>query len=145
MGKFEKIVVKASIIDKKFSTTLDGSVYEYERVKFAEFHKSLIQLLETMAKETSFCVRDLEKKFAVSNRTLHRKFKKYYQMTPSEVICNFRLENSVKLLQLGYPVLLSCYEVGFNSYSYFYSSFKKVYKCSPSQFQQMNKIGGYNN
>lgn len=67
-----------------------------------------------------------------------RTFRRYFNMTFVQYLTRFRLEKSRELLtETHIAIEQIAYRTGFNSYSYFCTSFKKSYGMSPGQYRQM--------
>lgn len=70
-----------------------------------------------------------------SQEYINRVFKKYLKTTPTEYINTKRITYAMELLlSKKIDIVEICYMVGFHSLGYFYSVFKKQYKCTPKQF-----------
>jgi AraC-like DNA-binding protein len=66
---------------------------------------------------------------------LHRKIKALTGQSTGEFIRNIRLKKARELLSLhGKNISEVCYDVGFNSPSYFTTCFAEVYKMTPSEY-----------
>jgi AraC-like DNA-binding protein len=71
----------------------------------------------------------------ISRMGLHRKIKALTNQSTGEFIRNIRLKKAHELLATtAKSVSEICYEVGFNSPSYFTTCFTEVYKITPSEF-----------
>ena len=64
-----------------------------------------------------------------------RLFKKLTGNTLTQYIVSKRIENAKFLLKGSMPVKEICYETGFNNYSYFYKTFKKIVGCNPAEYK----------
>lgn len=70
----------------------------------------------------------------VSSATLNRKIKKITGKSPNVVIKEFRLKRAKDMIQLNYGSLSEiAAKTGFNSLSYFSSSYKDFFGCSPNE------------
>ena len=92
-------------------------------------------ILKNMA-NSDFGVEELAKAAGMSNSSFYRRLKKLTGQTPSSYLRNFRLQKAVELLQENKDlnVTQAMYEIGIESSSYFSSSFKKLYKLTPSEY-----------
>ncbi len=64
-------------------------------------------------------------------------FKQYTTLSPINYLIDFRLNKAKELLQTtDLSVSEICYAVGFNNLSYFITTFKKKYRCTPLKFRQ---------
>ena len=65
-----------------------------------------------------------------------RFFKSVIGKTPIDYINNYRIEKSVELLVTTNDKILNiCYSVGFDNFSYFIKTFKKIKNCTPSEYR----------
>ena len=75
---------------------------------------------------------------AVSERQLQRKIKALTDLSPMDMLREFRLMKSKTMLKDGYQVGLVSDACGFNSVSYFSRCFKAQYGMSPKKYQQLD-------
>lgn len=72
-----------------------------------------------------------------SREHLARCMKKYYGMTISGFVNSLRINYAANmLLNSDMPVVDLCYECGFQSMTWFYSSFKEQYHMTPAQYRR---------
>lgn len=72
-----------------------------------------------------------------SREHIARNFKKYLGISSTEFINELRVNYAVSLLlRTNTPVLDICFNSGFQSVSYFYKAFKKIYDISPLDFKK---------
>jgi len=72
----------------------------------------------------------------MSIRHINNIFKEQYDLTPIQYLTEVRMELSKKLLlETDKDIVSICFEVGFESLSTFYRSFKNYTKTSPNQFR----------
>lgn len=77
----------------------------------------------------------LAKEIGISRMGLHRKIKALTDQSTGEFIRNIRLSKSCELLLIpGKNISEICYEVGFNSPSYFTTCFTELYKQTPTEY-----------
>ena len=62
-------------------------------------------------------------------------FKKLTNKTLVSYIQEKRIEQAAILIRQGVPVNQAAERVGFNNYSYFYKSFKKLKGCGPADYR----------
>ncbi len=74
--------------------------------------------------------------FHMSRRTLHRKIHALLEISPIELIRQYRLQKACLLLAKGQQVGEVAYAVGFESPSYFSKCFKEQYGFSPGEYAQ---------
>jgi AraC-like DNA-binding protein len=71
---------------------------------------------------------------------LHRKIKALTGQSTGELIRNIRLKKASELLTMpGKNISEVCYDVGFNSPSYFTTCFTEVYKMTPTEYVRSSK------
>jgi len=99
-----------------------------------QFLDQVSQAIEQNLSNEQFSVEDLAAAVAFSRSQLHRKLKALTGKSPNEHIRNFRLLRAKELLEKGAGnVSEVAMEVGYNSLSYFTSSFKKAFGFPPSE------------
>ena len=85
--------------------------------------------------ETEFNGDSLAVELHISRMGLHRKVKALTGQSTGEFIRNVRLKKACELLSVpSKNVSEVCYEVGFNSPSYFTTCFTETYKMTPSEY-----------
>ena len=94
----------------------------------------IYQIIENHISNSQLSVEWLANELAVSSRTLNRKLKSIIGLSTNEVIRNYRLKQSKKLLLSGQNVSQVAYRIGFDSPSYFGQCFKDLYAQSPKDF-----------
>lgn len=105
-----------------------------QQEKFLQQLKAVIE--QELSNET-LSVEDLAKHMALSRSQLHRKLKALTNQSTTEFLRIYRLERGADLLKQGLGnVSEIAMEVGFNSQTYFSSSFQKHFGCSPSEYVQ---------
>jgi signal transduction histidine kinase/ligand-binding sensor domain-containing protein/CheY-like chemotaxis protein len=105
--------------------------------------KAISVILEKMI-ESEFNGDALAYELGISRMGLHRKIKALTGQTTGEFIRNIRLKKACELLSAhGKNISEVCYEVGFNSPSYFTTCFTEVYKMTPSEYAKNIKIQIY--
>lgn len=72
--------------------------------------------------------------FYISKYYLMHKFKEQTGSTIHNYIIQKRLIYSKELILNGSKILTACFESGFNDYSCYVRSFKKVYNCTPKKY-----------
>ena len=69
-----------------------------------------------------------------------RYFKKQTKMTFTDFVNQYRITQAKTLLLKGLTVSEACYEVGFESLSYFNKLFKRLVGENPSEFKKLDRI-----
>ena len=88
-----------------------------------------------------FTVEKLCEMLYMSNSTLLRKFRQYYNTTPKQHLLNLRLSKAIDLLIAGEHSVKQISELcGFKDEKYFSRIFKKKYNCTPSRFYKSSSI-----
>jgi AraC-like DNA-binding protein len=96
--------------------------------------KTISIILNKMA-ETEFNGDALAAELGISRMGLHRKIKALTDQSTGEFIRNIRLKKAYELLSVpGKNISEVCYDVGFNSPSYFTACFNEVFKMTPSEY-----------
>ena len=94
-------------------------------------------ILDEKITEDSFSVEEFSQLMHVSRMQLHRKIKSLTGLSASEFIRTERLKLALALLQKkDVNINEICYEIGFNSPSYFARCFKDTYGCSPTEYRE---------
>lgn len=98
-------------------------------------------IIEQHLNDKSFVVDLLATKLGMSTSSLYRKLKALTNQSPTEFVRYIRLKRAVKLMNEGNSNVdeVGC-AVGFNSHSYFTSSFKKQFGMTPSDYLLELKI-----
>ena len=86
--------------------------------------------------EPTCTVAELCRRFYISKSTLCRRFRRYFQTTPSDYIESRRLSEAKKQLLAGQSVQDACFGCGFSECSYFILRFRKKFGVTPYQFQK---------
>lgn len=99
------------------------------------FLERVQKVLDTNLVESSFHVNEFSKAVGMSRMQLHRKLKVLTGLSTTEFIRSQRLKLAAQLLKASdINISQVGYSVGFNDHAYFSKCFKKVYKCSPSEY-----------
>jgi len=79
-------------------------------------------------------IESVAKTFNISRHTLFKLFREYFGMSPIQYINRLRIEQSEVLLRQNNLTLQEiAYAVGFNNYSHFFYTFKRIKNNSPGQ------------
>ena len=98
------------------------------------FLSRIYSLLEQHLPDSSISVNWLEVQLGINRKTLYRKLERLLQLTPTNLIRQYRLQRAVDLLRIGYTITQTARLIGFKSSSHFASVFKEFYQETPSEF-----------
>lgn len=105
------------------------------------FLQKTISVILNKMSETEFNGDRLASELNISRMGLHRKIKALSGQSTGELIRNIRLKKACELLSIpGKNISEVCYDVGFNSPSYFTTCFTEVYKITPSEYGRSHKV-----
>lgn len=105
----------------------------------AELPRSFSEIVDHITAhyfEPTCTVADLCERFYVSKSTLCRRFRRYFQTTPSDYIESRRLSEAKKQLLAGQSVQDACFMCGFSDCSYFILRFRQKFGVTPYRFQR---------
>jgi signal transduction histidine kinase/ligand-binding sensor domain-containing protein/AraC-like DNA-binding protein len=106
----------------------------------AFIHKAII-LVENNLDNASFGIENMVDELFMSQSTLYRKIKSLTGLSLTAFIRSIRLKKSAQLILTSDLNLNEiAYEVGFNDYKYFKTSFKKQFNCLPSKYKEIINI-----
>tara|TARA_R110000868_G_scaffold40008_1_gene138740 strand:+ start:3624 stop:4460 length:837 start_codon:yes stop_codon:yes gene_type:complete len=86
--------------------------------------------------QRSISLEEIAQKTNLSKAAFCRYFKKMTQLTFTEFLNQYRIEQAKRLLKSDKNVTETCYECGFDSLSYFNRIFKKVVGKNPIEFKK---------
>lgn len=102
--------------------------------------QKMITIVLDKMQDTDFNGDSLAAEMSISRMGLHRKIKALTGQSTGEFIRNIRLKRASELLlEKGRNVSEVCYEVGFNSPSYFTTCFAELFKMPPSEYIRKNQ------
>ncbi len=98
-------------------------------------------IVEKHLNDKSFVIDNLAANIGISTSSLYRKLKVLTNQTPTEFVRYIRLKKAILLMNEGNTNVDEIgFAVGFNSHSYFTSSFRKQYGKTPSDYLNDLKI-----
>lgn len=111
-------------------TTADANSLRAERIrKYIDTHYFQPFSLETLAM-----------KLGISSRYVNEIFKEQYGVTPVRYLTEVRIELARKLLaETDKDIVSVCFEVGYDTVSTFYRTFKNIVHLSPNQYRQLER------
>ena len=103
------------------------------------FVQRAISLIEDNINDSSFGLENLTDELAMSQSTLYRRVKSLTGLSISAFIRSVRLKKAAGLIiTKDWKLSQVAYEVGFNDYKYFKSSFQKQFGCLPSEYKEQS-------
>jgi signal transduction histidine kinase/CheY-like chemotaxis protein/AraC-like DNA-binding protein len=142
--RVEKLIALRNKLKEVYSRKISfGSIQPEPKTESPDelFLQKAIAIIAEKMVESEFNGDKLALELGISRMGLHRKIKAITGQSTGELIRNIRLNKACELLR-GQEKNVSeiCYEVGFNSPSYFTSCFTEVYKMPPSEYAKAGKI-----
>jgi signal transduction histidine kinase/DNA-binding response OmpR family regulator len=102
-----------------------------------KFLQELKEVIEANLDNDQFGVDELGREMAMSRSQVHRKLKAMTDQSATTFIRNYRLHRAADLLkQNAGNVTEIAFQVGFNSQTYFSSSFSELFNCTPTEYKQ---------
>ncbi len=118
------------------SVTRDENISAYDHNLIKRLQAYILKNISTPEISTTQLAYELN----TSRTNLHRKLKSLLGMSTTEYIRKIRLEKAREMLETTDLTLSEiCYEVGFNSNSYFSTSFKELYGVNPSEYKRFKE------
>lgn len=100
-----------------------------------ELLKKAIATVEKHLDNVNFSTEEFASEMCMSRANLHLKLKALTGETTNDFIRKIRFNHACKLLKEGrYTISEISTKVGFNTASYFATSFKKYFGCLPSEY-----------
>ncbi len=115
-------------------TGADLPAVESPEVVADPFLMRVYELLEQHLDDPSLSVDGLADQLAMTRRTLHRKLQSLIQLSPNELIRQYRLRRAADLLGAGRNVAETADLVGFRTPSHFSLVFREFYQQTPTEF-----------
>lgn len=142
--RVSKLIEQRELFKARFSKKINiESVNQAQETTESPDEAFIRKAIETIIEriiETDFNGDALASELRISRMGLHRKIKALTGQSTGEFIRNIRLKKAGELLLLpGKNISDVCYEVGFNSPSYFSTCFTEVYKMTPTEYIKQNK------
>ena len=127
-------------IRQKLQRKYQGESWQKPKVVTIIYHQKFIESLKNVIEKNidneQFGVDDLGKEMAMSRSQIHRKLKALTDLSATTFIRNYRLHRAADLLKQGAGNVTEIgYQVGFNSQTYFSSSFQELFGCSPTEYK----------
>lgn len=140
-----KLIETRELLKNRFSRRLSlGEVQKTEQNQESTdvlFLQKTISIILNKIMETEFNGDALAAELGISRMGLHRKIKALTDQSTGEFIRNIRLKKAYELLSIpGKNISEVCYDVGFNSHSYFTACFNEMFKMTPSEYVRSLKF-----
>lgn len=107
-----------------------------------EWLHTLYNFIEKHLDNPAMNVEWLAGQIGMSRKTLLRKVQSLTQLSPNELIRQYRLRKSISFLKSGHNVSETAYLVGFETPAYFGQCFKEMYHVTPSEF--LSSVNSHN-
>lgn len=108
--------------------------------KDESFVTSLFEILESKVADEKFDMDECCRLIAMSQSQLYRKATQLFQLSPNNLLKNFRLIKAKDLLRTsGKSISQVSFETGFNSASYFTKCFKSQFRMLPLTYQELSQ------
>jgi signal transduction histidine kinase/DNA-binding response OmpR family regulator len=146
--RIKNLIAIREKLQKKYQT---ASWQRPKEIKVKSVHEKFIEELKKAVEKNIgnelFGVEDLGEALAMSRSQLHRKLKALTGQSATTFIRNYRLHRAADLLKQGAGnVTEIAYQVGFNSQTYFSSSFQELFGYSPTEYKhQTMSTNNYKN
>ncbi len=128
-----------------FSKSNESQKYSSSSLNEDDLEKNRDKVINALAKEKLYLnpdlsLNDLSEEVGISSRNLSYVINSQFEMNFADLINTYRIEAAVKIFEESkdpkQTILEVIYEVGFNSKSSFYTSFKKVVGKTPKEFKE---------
>lgn len=134
--RIKKLLETRQKMREKFTRMLNLEAQEVDVVNADDaFLQNSISYIRDNISESTLSVEDMAKHLSISRTNLHRRIKTLTGQSPVELIKTIRMKQAAYLLEKGSLTISEvAYEVGYNSLSYFSSSFNSYWGVSPSAY-----------
>lgn len=139
--KVDNLIENRKQLQKRYSQEVILTLKDIAINSVDKFFLERVQtIFEERIIESDFNAETFSSAVGMSRMQLHRKLKALTGLTTSEFIRSQRLKLAATLLKKSDVNISQIgYSVGFNDHAYFSKSFKKMYKCTPSEYAHKNK------
>ncbi|WP_149240785.1 response regulator [Dyadobacter sp. 32] len=100
----------------------------------SQFLGKLYRLVGQRLDDSALSVEWLADEMGMSRKSLYRKVQSVIQLSPSDLITQYRLRKAIEFLRAGHNASETAYMTGFESPSYFAKVFRDFYQKTPSEF-----------
>ena len=134
--------------DKKVSALTElersGVVFNSNAIQSVYVIKAVEKIIENYREKNS--IEMIAEELGVSGSYLSRKFKESFGKSYLDVLNQYRIQQSIRLLSEGtYRIYEVSYMCGFNDYKHFCNVFKKYMSIAPSQYLKNLSHAAYQN
>ena len=140
IGKPEQIMMTSIVRElyKEDGRSKDGSANSimFFTPNNEKFIQSLFECLEGNYSDPNWGIEDFCKHLSLSKSKLYRKCKELTDISPNELLREFRLSKSLQLLKTDRNISQTTFDVGFSSPSYFTKCFQLRFGLSPLQYSR---------
>lgn len=145
LATVENILAKQQLIHDYYNSSANtyemlenGNVVHSED---KEFLMKIIRFIEDHIEEEELSSEFISNNLGISKMTLYRKIKSILNQTPGEFVKSVKLNKSATLLlSTNMTVQEIMYRCGFINKSYFYKEFARVYKGTPKEYREREKM-----
>ena len=129
----ENEIVLASIIREIYKDDSNGNPVPLRSLALADenFLLLLLDTLESNWQNAQFGITDFCYSMSMSKSKLYRKTKEFTDMSPNELLRDYRLCKSLELLRTDRNIAQTTFDCGFNSPSYFTKCFQERFGLQP--------------
>lgn len=125
-----------NLIHKKNSHLIKNQKFTELNEHDQKFMNNFNTIIDNNYSSSSFDLQKIAALIYMSERQLQRKTKAIFNMTPLDILREYRFQKASELLRKGYQVSIVSDLCGFSSLSYFSQSFKNRYGMTPKQYQK---------
>ena len=133
----ENQIVLASIIREIYSGDKKGSsssLFNWLDPNDENFLQTLMETIDANWQNHQFGLMDLCEQMSMSKSKVYRKTTALTNMSPNELIREYRLQKSLELLKTDRNITQTTYDSGFNSPSYFAKCFQERFGMVPHEY-----------
>lgn len=131
-----QIDLRTRYADRVKAALLRPEADEMSGDREVEFIEKARALIGERYSDSQFTIDDFAASMGMSRSTFYRRFRAVANISPADYMKSYRLEKSTALLNKGWTVAETAYEVGYTEASPFNRAFKKHFGCSPSEYRK---------
>jgi AraC-like DNA-binding protein len=136
LSKIKNLLTLQDTFKRTYKKQLDVQLEDVEVASEDEkLLRNVVDYIEKNINNDGLSVEELSRQMAMSRVSLYKKVLMLTGKSPVEFIRSVRLKRAAQLLSSGQmTIAMVCYEVGFNSPTYFTRSFKEEFNLLPSEY-----------